>query len=419
MTRYFWVLVHRYTGLYIAFFLFVAGLSGSVLAFYHELDAWLNPLERVAAQSSPMLDPFTLRERALALNTRSQINSVSLAPREVGAIYTAVIEPLPSSSEDNSPKIIKLNPYTGEAIPGQTELIPTSGLRYWPLTRKNILPFITELHYSLVVGEIGIWLFGIAATLWTVDCFVGFYLTLPPPKKKSPATASVNSTNLPNHQRSFWQRWQIAWKIKWRGSNQRRNFDLHRAGGLWTWAMLLVFAWSSVYLNMLEPVYTPIMKQFSELTDFNDYPIADLPRAQYAPAVDFRAAYPIAKQLMHEQAKQKGFTVLAEQKFLYDPLKGLYLYWAVTDRDVSTSAGSSLLWLDAKSGAFVALYLPTGEKTGDTITNWLGALHMARIGGLPYQMLVCLIGLTVAMLSVTGVYLWLKKQQAIFLKHKG
>jgi uncharacterized iron-regulated membrane protein len=34
----FWVLVHRYAELGMAFFLVVAGLTGSVLALYHELE---------------------------------------------------------------------------------------------------------------------------------------------------------------------------------------------------------------------------------------------------------------------------------------------------------------------------------------------------------------------------------------------
>ncbi|MGH8532637.1 MAG: PepSY domain-containing protein [Gammaproteobacteria bacterium] len=35
--------LHRYAGLAIAFFLVVVGLTGSVLAFYEELERWLNP----------------------------------------------------------------------------------------------------------------------------------------------------------------------------------------------------------------------------------------------------------------------------------------------------------------------------------------------------------------------------------------
>lgn len=37
---------------------------------------------------------------------------------------------------------------------------------------------------------------------------------------------------------------------------------------------------------------------------------------------------------------------------------------------------------------------------------------MAHVWGLPYRICVCCMGLVVAMLSVTGVYLWLKKRRA-------
>jgi uncharacterized iron-regulated membrane protein len=38
-TRRFWVLVHRYAGLFMAFFLSVAGLTGSILAFDGEINS--------------------------------------------------------------------------------------------------------------------------------------------------------------------------------------------------------------------------------------------------------------------------------------------------------------------------------------------------------------------------------------------
>ena len=39
--------------------------------------------------------------------------------------------------------------------------------------------------------------------------------------------------------------------------------DLHRAGGLWLWAMLFVFAWSSVAFN-LTPAYDAVMRKQAE-----------------------------------------------------------------------------------------------------------------------------------------------------------
>ncbi|MGQ0591137.1 MAG: PepSY domain-containing protein [Gammaproteobacteria bacterium] len=63
--RKLFVLIHRYAGLVMTVFLILVGVTGSVLAFYQELDRWLNPeLLTVPVRDGPMLDPFTLRELA-------------------------------------------------------------------------------------------------------------------------------------------------------------------------------------------------------------------------------------------------------------------------------------------------------------------------------------------------------------------
>jgi uncharacterized iron-regulated membrane protein len=47
--------------------------------------------------------------------------------------------------------------------------------------------------------------------------------------------------------------------------------------------------------------------------------------------------------------------------------------------------------------------LPTGQYAGNTVTSWLFALHEANVFGLPYRIIVCLLGLAIVMLSVTGI----------------
>jgi uncharacterized iron-regulated membrane protein len=57
--------------------------------------------------------------------------------------------------------------------------------------------------------------------------------------------------------------------------------------------------------------------------------------------------------------------------------------------------------------------LPSGEHPGNTVENWLRALHFADLrDSLAYRVLVCALGLGVAVLSVTGIYIWLKKRRA-------
>ena len=61
--------------------------------------------------------------------------------------------------------------------------------------------------------------------------------------------------------------------------------------------------------------------------------------------------------------------------------------------------------------------LPSGRNTGVTISYWLVSLHMAHVRGLPFKIFVCVMGVVVGMLSVTGVYLWLKKRRSKAVAH--
>jgi uncharacterized iron-regulated membrane protein len=73
--------------------------------------------------------------------------------------------------------------------------------------------------------------------------------------------------------------------------------------------------------------------------------------------------------------------------------------------------GSTRLTFDGDTGELRNLTQPTGERTGNTIESWLYALHMARVFGVAYQILVCVVGLLVAMLPVTGIYIWWRKRR--------
>ena len=55
--------LHRYIGLAMALFLALAGLTGSILAFHHELDEWLNPDLYHTGSTGPALPPEQLVER--------------------------------------------------------------------------------------------------------------------------------------------------------------------------------------------------------------------------------------------------------------------------------------------------------------------------------------------------------------------
>lgn len=117
-------------------------------------------------------------------------------------------------------------------------------------------------------------------------------------------------------------------------------------------------------------------------------------------------------RLMDEQAQKFGFEVHRTVALYYLRDAGLYSYRVHSSRDVGEKYGSTGVLFDAYSGELVNVSLPTGAQSGVTLTTWLMQLHMANVFGRPYQIFVCVLGVAVAALSVTGVLIWRKKRRA-------
>lgn len=402
--RRFISLIHRYVGLIMAVFLLIAGLTGAILAWYHELDAMLNPqLMQIRAPSpdAQPLSPFVLREHVKARYPEAWVNYISLNNRPdaaavfslEGAIDSKTGQPIDLPNDE-----IFLNPYTGAVL----------GERKWGAITQgwhNLLPFIYKLHYALALDQLGMLLMGVVATLWTVDCFVGAYLTFPASSRKQ-SSISRNTVR-----QSWWKRWWPAWKVRWQGGRYKLNFDLHRAGGLWPWVMLFVLAWSGVAFNLKE-VYHPVMQTLFTMQPDQDEVIPKLPEMQIKPGMSWPVALQIGRKLMADLSQIKGFSVRYENSLGYNPLTGVFRYQVLSDLDVGDQYAGTNVYFDSNTGDQVGFYLPTGETSGDTITSWLMTLHTAMIWGIPFKIFVTFVGLAVAMLSVTGVYIWWKKRRA-------
>ena len=392
------VWLHRWVGLGLAAFLIIEGATGALLAFRGELSALLSP-HPVGAKPAPdakPLDLAALAERAEALAPNAQVAYFAgltdgqavlrMTPRKnpsTGEVYPIDLE------------ILVLDPWTGN------ELGRTPFSRYTRGFLPNVMPFVYDLHTTLAsilfgFGDVGVWILAIVALLWTTDCFVGFYLTLPPKFG------------------NFWRHWKTAWQIKRGAGFFRLNFDLHRAGGLWLWPMLFIFAWSSVTLVDKFGAYDFVTGKLF------DYPMAEMLEALFpartddGPAkLDWRQAQTVGERLMAEQATRQGFRI--EKPLALNHLIDTrqYNYIVQTDRFFPADR-TETVFFDADT-AELRPSLPTNSgHLGITITNWLRALHMIQdpVDYLVYRVFVVVIGLSVVMLSVTGVYIWWKKRRA-------
>ncbi len=391
-------------------FLVVAGLTGTLITFYHELDAALNPELFEAPPATPgasMLHPLELRQRLLARVPDAEINLLSLRHRE-GETFAVYVD-YPTLDEDAAHERddqFFLDPHTGDIVGSRHGDDLSQG-------RKALMPFIYRLHNSLGLGEVGSALFGIIALLWTIDCFVGAYLTLPTKSpRKRPNHSAKDDAAQP---RPFTRltRWLRAWRSSWLLRTTKLFslvFTWHRASGLWIWGMLFVFAWSAVGLN-LYPVYAPMMKTlFPSDTTREEFATLESPRQH--PTLNFTAALARGQTLAVEQAQDEQFQLAEPWMLMYYARTGLYRYRFESSLDVSNRYPATAVWFDGNTGELKLFEAPTGKALGNTITTWLHQLHFGavRMFGMPFRIFVSFMGIVVAALSVTGVWIWWRKR---------
>jgi uncharacterized iron-regulated membrane protein len=381
------ILIHRYVGLAMAVFLLVAGLTGSLLVFYTELDRLASgslQLVDPPHPDAPLLEPFELAERIqAALPGAGDSVFFDLKPRAAVSVWLEV--------EPEEWREAFVDPYTGRVL----------GQRNWGDLSEgwiNLMPFLFQLHYALALGDVGVLLFGIVALLWTVDCFVGVYLTFPLPERRASVRPSV-----------WLRRWAPAWLVR---SSRLFSFvfTFHRASGLWAWILLLVFAWSAVGMN-LSDVYRPVMNATFGMTEPVHDTLPELGRPHPKAQFSLREAHGIGRKLMAKEAGARGFRILGEDHLYHAAEHDAFVYGVLSSLDISKKYPRTEVYFSAKDGHLLGFDAATGLAAGNTITNWLYGLHFAAVWGLWYQIVVVLMGLLVAVLSVTGVWVWWVKRQ--------
>jgi uncharacterized iron-regulated membrane protein len=396
--------LHRYAGLATALFLAVAGLTGSVIAFYHELDEWLNPELFRAAAGGTAIPPLALAERIERDHPHLFVTWVPLEVEPGHSVEMGVAPRL--DPESGKPHVLGFD---------QMFVDPASGAvlaeRQWGaccLERKQVLPFLYSVHYSLhLPGQWGVWLMGIVGLVWIFDCFLGFYLTLPARVRGSTGTDEELTCTNGAADRGFWRRWQPAWRIKRNAGASRLNFDLHRAGGLWFWGLLLMLAVSSVSFNLHEEVFEPVVNAISPLTPSPfDTHEERAPEELIEPGVALATV--VANVL--EEARGRGWDEAASGIF-YNPLYGIY--GVRFGKDHAPGLGNAWLYLDGASGEALGAHAAGEGSAGDIFHQLQYPLHSGQILGLPGRILICITGLAVAMLSITGVIIWGRKRRAL------
>jgi uncharacterized iron-regulated membrane protein len=413
------VFLHRWVGLFIAAFLVLAGLTGAVISWDHELDEWLNPhLFETGSEGDKYLSPTDLAARVEAADPRRRVVyfPTQFKPGVAAAFsVTGRVDPATQRQHEIGHNQVFIDPVSGRVL----------GERDWgkaALDREHLLPFLYKLHYSLHIPSFadidrwGIWFMGVVGLVWLFDCFVGVYLTLPGPRRRLPASGAayvdVEAPDAPPGSataRSWWQRWKPAWQIKWRASSYRVNLDLHRAFGLWLWLLVLILAFTSLSMNLQFEIVRPALQVVSKLTP-NPFETR-VPHSRHAPiepARDFAAVLVRAGR----EAAERGWTEPPGFAF-YSPEYGIYLVgFHPLGGDPHDLGGLRVkrLYLDGVDGRVLGDEVPLSGTAADVFMQLQFPLHSGRIAGVAGRVVITIMGLVVAMVSITGIVIFLRKR---------
>ena len=371
--------VHLWAGLVFGVILVLQGLTGSLLSWRHELDAWLNPgLLQVAPPPGKVAGQPVLIEPAAAAAVVERLvrdpdygrPDTLFLPEVHGDVYVAWYRPAkPASSWD-------------QGVTRQVMVDPASlavlGERNWGeagLSRPLLMPTLFHLHRYLMAGDAGkivIAVQGVALFLLTLTGIVVWWPKL-----------TLNA---------FWH----AITVRGWGNWPKFSFQLHRAAGFYTAPLLLVLAVTGVYFNMPAWV-TPAIKAVAPLT----------PNAKAVNASDASTArIGIGAAMAAAQARfpdgrisRVSIPGKPEQPFevrLRQP------------GELRHGNGATRVSVDAGSGALLRVVDPLTARGGDWVVSTFFPLHTGEAFGALGRILISVVGVTPLAFFITGIVVWLR-----------
>lgn len=361
-----------------AIFLLIAALTGAVLSFRWEIDALLNPsLFKVTAAGSALSQSELIRR----VETRFPdllVSSLALpsGPDDALRVFLKTRE-----NAQKAPLMMRgmkmplsfnqafVNPYTGEVL-GQRNTTN------FVVDRVNFVPWMLRLHYSLFLEQWGVWLMGSCALVWFVTAFLGLVLSWPR------RWTSLRS-------------WYPIVSIRAGKGSYKFNYDLHRASSILTFPILIVVAFTSIYLNLPE-VVKPVIQYFSPISS----------RASGVGKLDLDAII-----ISPEAAIEAARATLPEARVTFvsrDFVKGLYSIRLRLPQDISPS-GNNTISVAMKDGTVVYQRLAAEQSAADTFIAWQMPLHAGTAFGRTGQILICLSALALVAMCISGFNIWLRK----------
>lgn len=347
--------------------LVITGLTGTLLAFYVEIERTLYPHMQGA---DPHVRPSSYeavyqRLAQLPIEPPGGFWKIEIPP-DGGVITSRYISPIESGVPT---RMVTLDPITFEVLRDA----------HW---NGTFFTWIYDLHMYLqfgamsTIGQTGM---GIAALVMLVMLLGGLGNWLLPPG-----------------------RLRAKLRLKWNNTTRpRRTYDVHKLVGACTIVLLTVTVGAGAMISLPNHVHA-VLNHVS--------PLKPSEPAVSSVAFEGGRRLPVDAALAAGPAHFPGSRVV----WVRVPSAPTQTY----DLQIR-QAGAPMsrfprthLYMDQYTGRVLAVYDPKVDGFGDTVLNWLVPIHDGKAFGFGGRVAVMLLGLVPAVMFVTGVMRWRQKRTA-------
>ena len=344
--------IHLWTGVAVGLYILVVCVTGSALVF------------RIYMQRAAFPQLFT---------------PTAGEPADAGTVLERVRDAFPNDRVSGIDAPTDARPTTlAYVVRGETFLTilvdPATGAVLGELPDTSFVRTIQDLHFDLLAGRNGRVVNGAGGILLFVLCITGLVIWWP-----GIAT------------------WRRGFIIDFRRSWKRVNWELHSAVGIWTVALIAMWAVTGVYF-VWPSEFRRVVNVISPLT------VAVTPTSSAAGAANnnrptWQQLIARAEQQVPDQYIQRVVTPSSDTGaflVMFSPVRP-----APVGREQLTP-----VYLDQYTGEVLKELPRAGRSAGDVVMEWVAPLHVGSFGGMTIRVAWLVLGLAPPLMFITGFIMW-------------
>ena len=353
--------VHLYLGLIAAIFLLILSITGTIMAFEHDIDRWLHPGLWKAPPGKGLMPEDELVRIAEQAATPARVASVQISPR------LDVVQLMQMTDRST----VYINPWNGTV----------NGRTFGTTPTQRYIGYIHQLHLRLIPNP-QVVSAALSAHGKLVVSFAGLILCLLVP------TGLI-----------LWLRTRRG-TIHWSGSWFRISFDMHQVVGIYACVFLFIAAFTGVMVgfDFAEKQIYKVMRS----------PEPNRPRPPQASDLAGRTRISIDQAITVARNVVSGADLMQVQIPTAAKMAYVIQFRAPSDPSVDSPIPLSV-FVDPYSGDILRVQNLFAESPGYWGVRLNRAIHTGDYLGGVGHVITSLSSLLLGVMVVTGLIIWWKK----------